>query len=261
KDLIDAIPKLKQHTFRATIDNDFISANFLSSLYSGAYTTKLSENGVGILMGDVPDEKELYKLVNSPDSLSSLHMQLENYYPRPVCDALFPLYDVPKPGSKDDKPGTHAELYAPIVADAQVPASHRGFAHLLLNPPKVDGTKAMPPGRVHRYRIPWRAKGLDAWLRKEVGVCYSADMQNWMASGWRQDFSESDKEKAKTFLEPFGKLLHGEEVNWGNVEDEDRILWLDQEGNIHWNFEDPLWKRGMGDVECYDDCSETTLGS
>ncbi|EXL96209.1 hypothetical protein NOF04DRAFT_9499 [Fusarium oxysporum II5] len=131
-------------------------------------------------MGDVPDEKELYKLVNSPDSLSSLHMQLENYYPRPVCDALFPLYDVPKPGSKDDKPGTYAELYAPIVADAQVPASHRGFAHLLLNPPKVDGTKTMPPGRVHRYRIPWRAKGLDAWLRKEVGVCYSADMQNWM---------------------------------------------------------------------------------
>ncbi|KAH7129005.1 esterase/lipase [Dactylonectria macrodidyma] len=245
RDLINAIPKLQRHTFRATTDNDFIPATFLSSLLSGAFTTRLHDNGVSIMMGEVSDEKELYKLVNPPDSLSTLHIQLENYYPKIVCDALLPLYPVPKPGSADDKPGTYAELYAQIVADGQVHVSHRGFAHLLLNPPKSADVRAMPSENVHRYRISWRAKGLDDWLKPEVGVCHAADMPIWMASGWRQDFSESDKEITKKFLEPFGKFLYGEKVEWGSSGGENRILWLDQDGKIHRDYEDPLWNRGM----------------
>ena len=245
QDLIDAIPKLKIHTFRASTDDSFIPSNFLSSLHSGEYTTQLHDNGTSVLLGEVCDEKELYKLANAPKSLADLHVQLENYYPKVVCDALLPVYQVPKPGSPDDKPETYVEIFGQIVADAQVHASHRGFAHVLLNPPRTPGVRAMPQSRVHRYRISWRAKALDAWLKPEVGVYHSADTQIWWATGWRQDFTDGDKEVTKKFIEPFGHFLYGKEVNWGTSSGEDHLLWLDPEGVIHRNHKDPLWNRGM----------------
>lgn len=247
KDLVAAISKLKIHTFRSSTDNDFIPATFLSSLHSGSFTTRLFESGISVLLGEVSDEKELYKLVNPPSTHSALQVQLANYYPKAVCDALVKLYDIPAPDSANASPAAYAEVFSQIVADGQVHASLRGLTHILLNPPRSNpGVKALPPNRVHRYRISWRAAALDAWLKPEVLVCHGGDMPIWWASGWRADFTQADKDAAKKFLAPFGDFLYGREVNWGNASGkEDRLRWLDANGRIHEDHVDDLWGRGI----------------
>ncbi|KAK7229317.1 hypothetical protein V2G26_001487 [Clonostachys chloroleuca] len=246
KDLVDTLFKLKLHTFRASTDDDFIPPTFLSSLHSGSYTTLLHDNGTSVLLGEVSDEKELYKITNPPNSRESLQVELENYYPKVVCDALLPLYAVPEPRSANDKPETYAEIFGQIVADGQVHASTRGFAHLLLNPPSGENVRPLPAERVHRYRISWRAKALDAWLRPELGVFHAADTQIWWASGWRQDFTEEDKNVTKDFIAPFGQFLYGKSVDWGHTKSgEDHLLWLDPDGKVHQGHKDDLWQRGM----------------
>jgi len=249
-DLVAAIAKLKIHTFRASTDNAFVPATFLSSLHSGSFTTRLFHSGVSVLLGEVSDEKELYKLVNPPSTHSALQLQLANYYPQPVCDALVKLYNIPAPDTPAASPAAYAEVFSQIVADGQVHASLRGLTHILLNPPRTNpAVRPLPPSRVHRYRISWRAAGLDAWLKREVKVCHGGDMPIWWASGWRADFSAADKDTAKTFLAPFGEFLYGRDVTWGrrggNGGGEDRLTWLDAEGQIHYDHVDELWARGI----------------
>ncbi|KEF57181.1 uncharacterized protein A1O9_07371 [Exophiala aquamarina CBS 119918] len=251
-DLVAAISKLKIHTFRSSTDNDFIPDTFLSSLHSGSFTTRLFHSGVSVLLGEVSDEKELYKLVNPPSTHSALQVQLANYYPKAVCDALVRLYDIPAPHTPSATPAAYAEVFSQIVADGQVHASLRGLTHILLNPPRTNpAVRPLPPSRVHRYRISWRAAGLDAWLKPEVKVCHGGDMPIWWASGWRADFTGADKAVAKQFLSPFGDFLYGRDVSWGrsgggaNGGSEDRLRWLDADGKIHEDHVDELWARGM----------------
>lgn len=258
QDLVSAIFKLKIHTFRSSTDDDFIPATFLSAVHSGSFTTRLFTSGVSVLLGEVSDEKELYKLVNPPSSHSALHVQLANYYPQAVCDALVKLYDIPAPDSPAATPAAYAEVFSQIVADGQVHASLRGLTRILLNPPSQGVTnsnvKALPANRVLRYRISWRAAALDAWLKPEVKVCHAGDMPIWWASGWRADFTPEDKEVVKTFLAPFGDFLYGREVQWGSASGttsrpgtgrEDRLRWLDAKGVIHDDHVDDLWDRGI----------------
>ncbi|KAI1616008.1 esterase/lipase [Exophiala viscosa] len=242
KDLVVANTKMKMHTFRSSTDNDFILPTFLSSLHSGSFTTRLAQSGISVLLGEVSDEKELYKLVNPPSDYSGLLLQLANYYPKPVLEALLKVYDLPPQDSTDTK--AWAEVFSQMVADNQVHCSLRGLAHILLNPPSHPGVTALPQNRVHRYRIAWRAKALDNWVKPEVGVCHGGDMPVWWASAWRADFLEADKDAAKKFLEPFGQFLHGEEVQWGCT-GEDRVRLLDKDGVVKENTKDGLWERGM----------------
>ena len=247
-DLITSISRLKMHTFRSSTDSDFISPTFLSSLHSGAFTTKLASHDVSVLLGEVCDEVELYKLVNPPSTYSGLITQLSNYYPKPVVDALLPLYDVPDKDTGSAE--AFGDVFSRIVADNQVHASIRGFTHLLLNPPKNEGVKPLPPANVHRYRIEWRAKGLDDWLKPEVGVCHAADGPIWWANGWRAGFTEEDKAKATRFLQPFGEFLQGKEVMWGRTSgdggrEENRIRVMTKDGVTEEDVVDERWERGM----------------
>ncbi|KIX04941.1 uncharacterized protein Z518_05812 [Rhinocladiella mackenziei CBS 650.93] len=241
QDLISALSKMKMHTFRASTDSAFIPPTFLSSLHTGSFTTRLAQNGTSVLLGEVSDEKELYKLVNPPSNHAALLTQLVNYYPKPVVDALLPLYKIPAPNSTDA--AAWAEVFSQIVADAQVHASLRGLAHILLNPPAEKGVTSLPPSRLHRYRISWRAKALDKWYKPEVGVCHSGDTPIWWATGWGMDYTDTDKAVATKFLEPFGRYLHGESA-WTNSE-ESRMRWLDQDGIVRDDVKDALWERGM----------------
>ena len=200
------------------------------------------------MLGEVCDEAELYKLVNPPSTHSGLITQLSNYYPKPVVDALLPLYDVP--GKDTGSAEAFGEVFSKIVADGQVHASIRGFTHLLLNPPKNEGVKPLPPGNVLRYRIEWRAKGLDAWLKPEVGVCHAADGPIWWANGWRAGFTEEDKANATKFLQPFGEFLEGNKVVWGRsggdgAKEESRIRVMTKDGVTREDVVDERWERGM----------------
>jgi carboxylesterase type B len=245
--LIDTLHKLDYHTFRASTDASFIAPSFLASLHSGAFTTKLAENNTSIMLGEVAHEARLYRLVNPPSDFSSLRVQLQNYYPAHVVDALLDStqYTLPNPetASSDD----WADIYATIVADCQVHAVIRGFAHSLLSPPRTPGIKALTPAKVHRYRISWRAKSLDEWILPAVGVCHAADIPIWWASGWRAGYTESDKEKVREWLEPFGRFIYGEdEIGWGTEEmGETAIRLFDSEGAIR-IVKDDLWEGRMG---------------
>lgn len=246
-ELVAALSKLKMHTFRASTDAEFINPTFLASLHSGAFTTRLFHNGTSVLLGEVSDEKELYKLVNPPQDYDGLLTQLANYYPPPVVQALLPLYDLPDSKTSTDA-AVWAEKFSQIVGDAQVHASLRGLTHVLLNPPLSSGpeskVKPLPLSRVHRYRIAWRAKALDNWYKPEVKVCHSADIPIWWASGWRYDYTDADKATIKKFLEPFGQFLAGNKVDWP-CSAENRLRLLDQHGEIHEDAVDDLWERGL----------------
>ncbi|KIX95325.1 uncharacterized protein Z520_08842 [Fonsecaea multimorphosa CBS 102226] len=247
KDLIASLGKMKMHTFRGSTDDCFIPATFLSALHSGSFTTRLAENDISVFLGEVCDEKELYKLVNPPTSLQGLLTQLANYYPAHVVKALLPQYSLPASTSTDA--AAWAEVFSQIVADAQVHASLRGLTHVLLNPPPQSSPRAkvkpLPAANVHRYRISWRAKNLDRWVTPSVGVCHGLDTPIWWASGWRADYTDQDKQAIKRFLAPFGRFLAGEPVQGGGGGERYIKWWLDPQGNVIEDKEDELWDRGM----------------
>lgn len=96
---------------------------------------------------------------------------------------------------------------------------------------------------MHRYRIKWRAAGLDNWLDPNVGICHGADGPTWWCSGYRAGFDGEDKTKAAEFLKPFGQFLRGEVVEWG-TRSEREIREMDENGNIS-VIEDEAWEKGI----------------
>ncbi|KIW67800.1 hypothetical protein PV04_07027 [Phialophora macrospora] len=244
QDLIAALAKMKMHTFRSSTDECFINPTFLASLHSGTFTTRLAQNNVSVFLGEVSDEKELYKIVNPPSTYQGLLTQLGNYYPQAVVNALLSLYSIP--AAKDPDAAKWAEVFSQIVADGQVHASLRGLTHVLLNPPARPGVQGLPRSKVHRYRISWRAKNLDNWISAHVGVCHGLDAPIWWGSGWRADFTDQDKQILKNIVEPFGRFLYGEDVAAGGGMKGERYLRLiDQQGNVQEDHEDELWDRGI----------------
>jgi carboxylesterase type B len=237
-DLVAAISKLGFHTFRACTEESFVPSRFLESIHDGSFTTHLASNGVQIMLGDVRDERLMYRLVNPPSDYATLKRQLENYYPGPVVQALLMHYDLPG----EEAPAVEwQDIYGIITADCQSHAMVRGLTHSLLHPP--EGGKALPTTSVHRYRINWRAKSLDAWLDPKVGVCHGADTPIWWCSGFRAGFTDEDKKATQEWLEPFADFVAGREPKWG-TKDEDEVRRLDENGEIM-VVKDGDWKKGL----------------
>jgi len=157
------------------------------------------------MLGEVADEGLLYRLINPPSSKETLILQLQNYYPPPVVQAVLSMYTLPSATAPAIE---WQNIFGTICGDCQVHYTIRGLTRSLLSPP--DPADAMPVERVLRYRICWRAEALDKWVKPEVGVCHGADGPIWWGSGWRAGFTEEDKGKAVRFLEPFGKFLGGD---------------------------------------------------
>jgi carboxylesterase type B len=244
-DLIASLAKMKMHTFRASTDEAFIPSTFLSSLHSGTFTTRLAQNNISVFLGEVSDEKELYKLVNPPSTYQGLLTQLGNYYPAPVVQALLSAYSLP--ATDDPDASKWEELFAQIVADGQVHASLRGFTHVLLNPPESEGVIALPLSKVHRYRVSWRAKALDNWIMPAMGVCHGLDGVIWWGSGYRADYTAADGKCIEEVVEPFDRFLSGDDVGTAaNAGKGERYLrWVDKAGKVHAGHEDELWERGL----------------
>lgn len=203
-ELIKAVHRMKQHTFRAGTDDDFVDADFLANIYSGNFGKLLAGQGIDIMLGEVADEATLYRMVNPASSYDSLVVQLKNYYPEKVCAALIDHYTLPdKDASKDE----WAYIGSVIIADCQVHATIRGFTASLL--------KSMPTERVFRYRISWRAKALDNWLQPSLGMCHASDVPIWWACGRRAGFDQDDNDLVSEWLNSFYQYLCGEKPTWG----------------------------------------------
>lgn len=251
-ELVHAISQLKMHTFRSSTDNDFVPNNFLQTLHEGSFAALLAEHKVRFVLGEVCDEALLYKLVNPPSTKVDLVRQLENYYPKHVVEKLLTLtnvYAIPgehEDANSEDTKERYKDVFARIVADMQVHASIRGLTKSLLVLP-MTGAKGVP--EVMRYRISWRAKGLDNWIMPGVGVCHAADTPIWWASGTRAGYTEEDERKAKEFLKPFGEFLEGKAWvgNVGRGKDGPRKIdrYLDPSGDTHEGVDDELWDTCM----------------
>ncbi|KAJ4016460.1 hypothetical protein NW752_003588 [Fusarium irregulare] len=203
-ELIKAVHRMKQHTFRAGTDDDFVDADFLANIHSGKFGKLLADQGIDIMLGEVADEATLYRMVNPASSYDSLVVQLKNYYPEKVCAALIEHYTLPDKGASKDE---WAYIGSVIIADCQVHATIRGFTASLL--------KSMPPERVFRYRISWRAKALDNWLQPSLGMCHASDVPIWWACGRRAGFDQDDNDLVNEWLKPFYQFLCGEKPTWG----------------------------------------------
>ncbi|KAL9617259.1 MAG: hypothetical protein Q9160_007940 [Pyrenula sp. 1 TL-2023] len=232
QDLVEAISTMTHHTFRACSDDSFIPSDFLGHIHNGMFASRLRDHKVSIMVGEVSDEALLYRLVNPPSSYEGLLMQLNNYYPSNVVESVLKMYNLPGGESPAKE---WADIFGKIAADCQVHATVRGFAHCMLSKMSVD--------QVHRYRIKWRAKSLDAWLDPDVGVCHGADAPIWWCSGYRAGYSEEDKAKVQEFIRSFGRFLRGEAVGWGTRGERD-IREFDRNGSIS-VVKDEDWERGL----------------
>jgi carboxylesterase type B len=241
--LISSLSQLKYHTFRAVTDGSFIPTTFLSSIHDGSFTTLLAEHNVSIILGEVSNEANLYALVNPPTDYSGFLVQLRNYYPHSVVNAMLKTHPIPEKSCTDSK--AWVDVFSRMVADGQVHASARGLTHQLLHPPKGPGIKSLPTSSVHRYRIEWRAKSLDEWIQPTLGVCHAADIPIWWLSGFRAGYTPEDKEAVLKFLEPFGGFLYGEKVNWGGTGRADEVRLLSKEGGVVEGWRDADWERGL----------------
>ncbi|RDW87508.1 carboxylic ester hydrolase-8 [Coleophoma crateriformis] len=241
-ELVEQILKLKKHTFRASTDGEFVPKTFLRDILDGTFTARLKKHGVSIMLGEVENEEMLYRLVNPASSYATMVQQLNNYYPAPVTDALLAsgIYEIPESGADKDE---WRDCFAKIVADCQVHATIRGFASSLL-----ETADPLPINKVHRYRICWRAKGLDEWLDPDVGLCHAADVPIWTLSGTRAGYNELDIQRVKEWLAPQVQFLEGKEVNWGTTTATEVRL-FEKIGEIQ-IAPDKLWDNGLKVWEC-----------
>lgn len=252
--LIDAISRLPYHTFRTSTDDLFVPSNFLSTLHDGSFTTLLAAHNICIVLGEVADEANLYKLINPPGDYAGLLAQVANYYPPAVTQRLLTLtdiYDVPAQDSNSSNaPNTEAyqNAFAAITSDMQVHASIRGLTRSLLSPPANQNNTPLPRSSLLRYRIEHRAPSLDAWINPSVGVCHAADTPIWWLTGVQAGYSQKDISDVLHFLEPFGNFLNGEAEAFGDRDGKgkegviNRVFRAD--GTVDVDVSDELWDRG-----------------
>ncbi|KAL3418546.1 carboxylesterase-lipase family protein [Phlyctema vagabunda] len=241
--LADEILSLKKHTFRAGTDSEFISGSFLKSIYDGSFTSLLKKHNISIMLGEVANEEMLYRLVNPASSYETLISELNNYYPATMTEGLLNsgIYDIP--ARNEPSKDKWRDCFAGIVADCQVHATVRGFASTLL-----DGSDPLPLENVFRYRICWRAKGLDEWLDPSVGLCHAADVPIWTLSGTRAGYDDVDVGRVKEWLKPQMQFLEGKKVEWGTTSLRE-VRRFSSNGDIE-IVGDDLWHRGLEVWNC-----------
>lgn len=165
----DTILTLPTPSFRATLDDEFISKNVVKYIYSGELADRFRARGMSLLIGEVEHEEIMYRL-GAPTTKEQLLPGLGNYYKSRVAEALVDHYA---------KTNTDVvEMYTGIVTDVQVRATTRAFSRAL-----VEG--GVPKKDIFRYRISLPISGMDNTLpspQKEIfggKVPHAFDFLHW----------------------------------------------------------------------------------
>ncbi|EPQ28400.1 uncharacterized protein PFL1_04227 [Pseudozyma flocculosa PF-1] len=98
-ELAEVVTKLDMHTFRAVRDDRpgaFVRSSWTSSMADGSFGRWCEEQSITVLAGEVDKEEKVYEVVNSPHDLDSFVLQLTNYYPEALVQAILPLYGLPQ---------------------------------------------------------------------------------------------------------------------------------------------------------------------
>ena len=229
EDLLQAATSLEVSTFRAVIDNDFISPHICDRVFSGELSQKLNERGFKVLIGEVEHEEAIYALVGAPTTEDEMLPALGNYYRADVCKALLKHYGARRDMALDEQFGI-------ITSDVQVRASIRQFAKAL-----VDG--GLDISNLYRYRIsyilPAMRDVLPPALSSRLGHGFDANYWFYLA---RNGFSMKDKEVVKAWLALYRDFLCGKQnIAWG-THSVDEYRQFEADGSIKVK-KDPHWNR------------------
>lgn len=210
------ITTLSLHTFRAVTDDDFISSNILSDIHNGTYGKKLSEKNIRIVIGEVLNEPELYSYLNTPLSLDSLSIELENYYPKLIIPTLLEIYNTRNLDEKSPEFKKQLRsLFGKIISDSQVYSSSRGFLNYI--------TKgSFPKANIYRFKDSF----IPNYLKKildEVGVqgpIHGGDQCLWFF-GTPSELSPDEVIQIVKFITPLSQFIHHKDIqeSWGTSGD------------------------------------------
>ncbi|EIM79805.1 alpha/beta-hydrolase, partial [Stereum hirsutum FP-91666 SS1] len=151
--LTSKVMGLKMHTFRPVVNGTFFPTDLFDRFKNGEFAKEFERRRLELFVSEVRDERRsMYRQINPPDSLETLHLQVSNYYPSHVTDKLIDAYlncKVHLPyAHPDPDPNIDAwkKVYGDIISDGQVRAPSRLLVDQLRH-------ANVPLSHVHRYLI------------------------------------------------------------------------------------------------------------
>ncbi|CCF43084.1 hypothetical protein CH063_12891 [Colletotrichum higginsianum] len=171
EELLQAIPRLENHTFRPVTDDVFIHSGMVEYLQSKEFADEFKKRGYKMLIGEVLNEETLYSSYNPPTepTLEALRLQISNYYAPDVTDRAIQQYKLPE----SDKLSDWQKTFGSIVADGQVRAPSRALVKALVD----NGVDIRD---VWRYQIAYRLSFInDKVAPASFGVAHSMDRPIW----------------------------------------------------------------------------------
>ncbi|KAK9417605.1 putative Carboxylic ester hydrolase [Seiridium unicorne] len=193
-DLISAIHKLKNHTFRPVTDEPFIQSGMVEYLRDSQFAADFKRRGTRILIGEVLNEETFYATYNAPEepNLAALRLQIGNYYAPSTTNRIIEQYSLPK---TDDLSEWRA-VFGRIIADGQVRAPSRGLVHNLAR----HGIRITD---IWRYRVAKRLSFIPEKVAPaSFGVAHAMD-KPW----WNFSIQHGPTEKEKALMQEWIGLL------------------------------------------------------
>jgi carboxylesterase type B len=207
KQLLDIIPKLKFHQFRAVTDGTFVRHSLFSDIVNGEFARKMRKSNVRLLTGECSDEHFVYGRYLPPaETFDNVVIRLQADYPQRVVTALAKHYF---PGGKlPAEYKSWQEAFGKIYADVQIHVTQRGFLDSFLQCGAGD--------LVQRYRIEWRSKLADRTSPRSWGATHGADQILWfLGNGQRLDGKETQIAR-DGLVDQFAAFVIGEITDWGS---------------------------------------------
>ncbi|KAI8941620.1 hypothetical protein NX059_002833 [Plenodomus lindquistii] len=171
QDLLQAIPKLKNHTFRPVTDDLYIHSGMMEYLDSPEFPADFKRAGMRILTCEVLNEETLYSTYNSPTepTIDSLRLQVSNYYAPDVTSRVLQSYSMPQSNVLTD----WQQTFGRIIADGQVRAPSRALVQNLIR-------NGVPIGDVWRCQVAYRLSFINAQVAPmSFGVAHAMDKPFW----------------------------------------------------------------------------------
>ena len=202
-ELTRATAKLPENSFRAVNDGQWVRHSLFQEIEDGRFAHTMLRRGIKIMIGDLPDENNVYKRVQPPSSYASLIQRLSVEYPDAAAKKLAKIYC---PNGGLPAGSTWQETFGHIYADMQVHVTERGLLAAL--------ARTLPLSSIYRYRIEWRAECVKKFMPVEMGMAHGCDLVVWFY-GNGYGLLPQERKLIGKFLEPFGAFLRGEEREFG----------------------------------------------